>query len=136
MNKYRVVFFDLDHTLWDYDKNSFETLTDLYHNYDLHKLGGVTLDSFMMHFAKVNHGLWDQYNKGQISRDAIRNERFDRILKSMDIEATDHALKMLDDYINLCPLKTHVLPHTFEILEYLKPRYDLYILTNGFNDVQ
>lgn len=136
MQKYSVIFFDLDHTLWDYDKNSSETLTDLYHNYKLHELGGVSLDAFLKQFGKVNNNLWDQYNKGEISRETIRNERFERIFKSMNIEISDQALKMSDDYISLCPLKTHVLPHTYDVLDYLKSRYELYILTNGFNDVQ
>lgn len=136
MQKYKVVFFDLDHTLWDYDRNSAETLRELYHSYNLYELGGVSLTNFLHHFDKVNNSLWDQYNKGQISRDIIRAERFKRILKSMDIEAPEEALQMSKDYISLCPQKTNLLPHAHEVLAHLKLKYELYILTNGFNDVQ
>ena len=136
MGKYNVVFFDLDHTLWDYDRNSVETLSDLYNNYNIQEIGGISLETFLKQFVKVNDSLWDMYNKGQISRETIRLERFERILHSMHIDIGNKTLEMSEDYIRPCPLKPHVIPHTFEVLDYLKPNYELYILTNGFDDVQ
>lgn len=136
MQKYKVVFFDLDHTLWDYDRNSVETLKQLYTDHQLYDLGGFNITKFLTQFDKVNNYLWDQYNKGQISRDVIRKERFVRIFKNLHLEDHHRALQMSEEYVNLCPLKTHLIPHTHEVLQHLQKQYDLRLLTNGFNDIQ
>ncbi|MEP2771384.1 MAG: YjjG family noncanonical pyrimidine nucleotidase [Fulvivirga sp.] len=136
MQQYRTIFFDLDHTLWDYDTNSVEALSDLFHKYELHQAKGITLDGFLETFTKVNNKLWNNYNKGHIERDDIRQKRFDKILKKFGITDMDKSLMMSEEYISICPTKTNVFPYTFETLEYLKNKYNLYILTNGFDDVQ
>ncbi|ELR69141.1 2-haloalkanoic acid dehalogenase [Fulvivirga imtechensis AK7] len=136
MRNYRVIFFDLDHTLWDYDKNSHETLNDLYHNYQLHTLGGFSFDQFYHRFGEVNSGLWSQYHQGAIDRSVIRNERFGRVLNHFKVSDPELALRISDDYILQCPAKTNLFPYTHDVLRYLSSKYKLYILTNGFDDVQ
>lgn len=136
MQKYRTIFFDLDHTLWDYEKNSVEALSDLYHKYELNQAKEITLPAFLATFNKVNHKLWNNYNKGHINRDEIRKSRFDRILKNFGINNMEKSLKISEEYISICPTKTNLFPYTIETLDYLKERYQLFILTNGFDDVQ
>ena len=136
MKQYRAVFFDLDHTLWDYEKNSMETLTELYYEFGLSKRPKIGLQAFVDTFNKVNSKLWAHYNKGHIDRDAIKDQRFKRIFHSFDIRHDIMALEMSEEYIARCPTKTHLFPHAEKMLSYLQPRYDLYILTNGFNDIQ
>ena len=136
MQKYRVILFDLDHTLWDYEKNSHETLNELYNNYKLKTLCGFSFDQFHDRFGQVNSGLWRQYDHGLIDRSTIRQERFNRILKHFRVKDPELALRMSDDYLNLCPTKTNLFPYTHDVLGYLKQKYDLYILTNGFDDIQ
>jgi len=136
MKKYEVLFFDLDHTLWDYDKNSVEALSDLYHKYELSDYKSLTLELFLETFTKVNSQLWSNYNKGHIDRDEIRKKRFLNILKKYNISDESISLSMSDDYVRSCPLKTNLFPYTHEVLTYLKDKYTLYILTNGFDDVQ
>lgn len=136
MQKYKVILFDLDHTLWDYEKNSQETLNEIYVNYKLNALCGFSFDQFHDRFGRVNSGLWRQYDHGLIDRTTIRQERFHRILKHFRIQDTELALRLSDDYLSLCPTKTNLLPHTHDVLSYLKQKYDLYILTNGFDDIQ
>lgn len=136
MQKYEVLFFDLDHTLWDYEKNSTEALSDLYNKYELEKTDQVSLELFLKTFEKVNNKLWNNYNKGHIGRDYIRENRFLRILESFGIKDENMSNYMSEEYLSTCPQKTHLFPHTLDVLNYLQKKYRLFILTNGFNDVQ
>lgn len=138
MSAYQVILFDLDHTLWDYETNSVETLRDLYHHYDLpgRAATSITFDHFMDTFNTVNDGLWNNYNKGHIDRDVIKNRRFKDILATYEVKDEALCTSLSADYISMCPTKTALFPHTHDVLQHLGARYDLYILTNGFNDVQ
>lgn len=136
MKKYKVVLFDLDHTLWDYETNSFETLTDLHSLHQLDRYAGLSAEAFVKHFHRVNFNLWDSYNKGNIDRNYIKNNRFQKILKKSGIEDATLAEKLSNQYISTCQRKTNLMPFAVEILDNLKKKYPLFILTNGFDDVQ
>jgi putative hydrolase of the HAD superfamily len=136
INSYKHIFFDLDHTLWDYEKNSNEALAELYLKYQLKSLGVNNCDEFNLCFEEVNSSLWSDYNKNKISRDGIREQRFLRILNSFEINDLELSNKLSTEYLMLCPTKPHLMPYTLEVLDYLKENYHLHILTNGFNDVQ
>ena len=136
INTYKHIFFDLDHTLWDYEKNSNEALNELFLKYELNKLGVSDSIEFNLCFDRINRSLWSDYNKNKISRDGIREQRFLRILSQFKIEDTDLSNKLSTEYLMLCPTKPHLMPHTIEVLDYLKNHYHLHILTNGFKDVQ
>ncbi len=136
MISHEVVFFDLDHTLWDYETNSLETLQELFDEYQLSNLADVSFDQFINKFKKVNNKLWDNYNRGLIDRETIKKKRFEKILKSFSIHKPDMSISMSEDYIKNCPYKTNLMPFTHETLDYLHKKYPLYLLTNGFDDVQ
>lgn len=136
INSYKHIFFDLDHTLWDYEKNSNEALNELFLKYKLNSLGINNCEQFTLCFEEVNRSLWDDYNKNKISRDGIREQRFLRILSQFEINNLELSEKLSTEYLMLCPTKPHLIPFTFEVLDYLKVNYQLHILTNGFNDVQ
>lgn len=136
LKKYTTIFFDLDHTLWDYEKNSMETLKELYYEYGLSERPKIQLAEFYTVFDKVNQKLWANYNKGHIGRDDIRNQRFKKILKEFGIRHDPMALDISDEYIKRCPKKQNLMPHAETILNYLSSDYTLCLLTNGFNDVQ
>jgi YjjG family noncanonical pyrimidine nucleotidase len=134
--QYKTIFFDLDHTLWDYDQNSLETLKDIFIDYGIEKKSNATFEEFFKKFNKVNDKLWANYNRGLIDREVIRTKRFQKILRHFKIIDQDMTLSMSSDYIKLCPQKTNLMPYAIETLEYLLPKYPLYLLTNGFDDVQ
>jgi len=136
LKTYKHIFFDLDHTLWDYEKNSEEALMELITKYDLLNLGVSSTAHFFSTFNTINRGLWDEFNKNKISRDNIRTERFLKILSVYSIKNLKLSEQLSEEYLMLCPTKPHVLPFTFEVLEYLKEKYHLHVLTNGFKDVQ
>ncbi len=136
MNQIRAIFFDLDHTLWDYDQSSNETLTELFQEHSLRSLLQCTAADFIECFQEVNARLWDQYNHHIINRDAIRARRFSEIFHAFNVENEPLALLLSDQYIQECPTKPNLLPYAREALDYLAKAYPLHILSNGFDDVQ
>ncbi len=134
--KYQHIFFDLDHTLWDFEKNSSEALEELFYTYELgyHKL--FTLDEFIATFQAVNYKLWSDYDLDIIDRNNIREQRFLKIFEELGIEQPSFTTEISEAYLRLCPTKKNILPYTTEILDYLKGRYHLHIITNGFTDIQ
>lgn len=135
MKKYDLVLFDLDHTLWDYETNSKETLVELFENYELRKRN-VQVDDFLASFSKINTALWDLYDRGQLHRDVIRFHRFEKILIELGVDDYDMSLKLSADYIEHSPKKPNLIDGAKEILDYLHPKYPMAIVTNGFDDVQ
>ncbi len=133
--KYKHLFFDLDRTLWDFDRNSRDALADILQHYGLldHSLDA---GSFYDTYNRINDRFWSQYRAGQIGKEFMRKERFVLALAAYGIHNEELAAKIGEDYIRLSPYKTSLIPHTVETLEYLHARYALYIITNGFDDVQ
>lgn len=133
---YQCVFFDLDHTLWDYETNAAEALSELYTQYRLDQLGAVPFHSFYQNFVVINTRIWDQYDRGEIHRDVIRNDRFNQVFQQSGINNYDLSLKFSHDYIQESPKKGALVPHARDVLDYLKEKYPMYIITNGFEEIQ
>lgn len=133
--KYKHIFFDLDRTLWDFEQNMRETLVSLY---ERHNLSRYIPDSrtFQDTFNKHNDRLWSSYRRGEIRKDILRVKRFDLTLRDFGLNSMDLALVIGDEYVAEGPTRTALVPHAVEILEYLKPKYKLHIITNGFNETQ
>ncbi|GAB4330693.1 MAG: YjjG family noncanonical pyrimidine nucleotidase [Flammeovirgaceae bacterium] len=138
MPPYRHIFFDLDHTLWDFEKCSQETLTELYIEYDLKKVGIHHLPTFLEAFSRINRQLWALYDNNQISKEDVRKNRFPMIIKHLGISDTSFLHEIEVEYLKRCPQKPHLIPHSREVLNYLQEKgtYRLHILTNGFADIQ
>lgn len=136
MKTYQHLFFDLDHTLWDYDRNVTESLTELYHLYELVNLGIPTFEAFFQSFHQVNFQLWDWYNVGKIDKHNLRKERFPRIFTHAGGKAEAIPQEFEEDFMNRTSSKPHVFPHSKEILTYLKANYRIHVITNGFNESQ
>lgn len=136
MKNYQCVLFDLDHTLWDYDANCREALIDLHNEYELGKRSDHTFEEFHQVFISINNELWDQYDRGLIHRDVIRNERFHRILQGVNIRDYNLSLELSQQYILQSPKKKNLIPNAIPMLDYLKGNYTLMIITNGFDEIQ
>jgi YjjG family noncanonical pyrimidine nucleotidase len=136
VSKYKCILFDLDHTLWDYESNCAETINDLFHKYDLKHRGVDSPAHFLKTFNAINTPLWDQYDRGEIHRDVIRFERFNRILLQVGIDDYPMSLQMSADYVAESPRKKNLMPFAIDVLDYLQATYVLYIVTNGFDDIQ
>jgi YjjG family noncanonical pyrimidine nucleotidase len=133
---YQCVLFDLDHTLWDYESNSEESLAELFVRYQLADRSGSTFGDFFSTFITVNTDLWDRYDKGLIERSVIRTERFHRVLLGIGVDDYALSLRFSADYLEESPKKKNLIPGSMEILQYLSEKYPLYIVTNGFDEIQ
>ena len=135
MKRYKCILFDLDHTLWDYETNSREALSELY---DQFKLGerGVREQGFLQTFYVINNELWDLYDRGLLHRDVIRKERFHRIFMAHGVDDYDMSLRFSSEYLEHSPKKKNLMEGCKETLDYLLPKYSLVIVTNGFDEIQ
>jgi putative hydrolase of the HAD superfamily len=131
----RHLFFDLDHTLWDYETSSTETLKEIWSAYRLADKD-VPLENFLQQFSEVNDGLWKQLHAGEITKDVIRKERFPTILSRLSINNYQLATEIQDVYINTCPTKSYLIEGAMDLLEHISGRYKLHIITNGFGEIQ
>ena len=136
MKQYKSVFFDLDHTLWDYDTNSYETLAELYSEHQISEKVGIEFQNFHDSFQQVNLKLWEQYDRGFIDREVIRNDRFKMVLSELGNEDHNLAFRLGNHYSILSPTKKNLVPNTLEVLNYLLEKYPLYLVTNGFEEMQ
>ena len=126
----KALFFDWDHTLWDHDLNAKEVLLDLAVEYEL----AIEPLSYWATFEKINNGLWDQYAAGEISQAELRETRFVRFFQELRVEGP--AEEFGDKYLERAPRKTNLMPGAFEVIQDLAAHFPLYILTNGFDDIQ
>ncbi|MBN8694971.1 MAG: YjjG family noncanonical pyrimidine nucleotidase [Bacteroidetes bacterium] len=133
---YQHIFFDLDRTLWDFETNSHETLIELIDKYKLVEKGISSPTTFIKEYYAINDVLWEEYRQGKIDKELLRFERFKRALDKYEIVDRKLVEDFGNDYVYLSPLKTNLLPHTEEILDYLRSKYILHIITNGFEEVQ
>lgn len=135
MKRYKNIYFDLDRTLWDFERNAHEAFYDLYYQYNL-STNIPSVDALTQRYHYHNERLWEEYRKGRIKKEFLRVYRFQLIFN--DFNYKDDALAGLISvkYLELAPLKTHLIPHTMEVLNYLTDNYSLHVITNGFQEVQ
>jgi putative hydrolase of the HAD superfamily len=134
---YKDLFFDLDHTLWDFETNSKETIQELYTTHRLAELGIVDFDGFYSTYSAHNYRLWDRYTKGFIKQEELRWKRVYLSLLDFKVANEPLAKQMSQAYLEILPNKKHLFPYTIEILEYLKQKdYKMHLITNGFESVQ
>lgn len=127
------VFFDLDHTLWDFEKNSALAFAIIFEKHNIQ----LNLERFLEFYVPINHKYWEWFRVEKITRDELRYGRFKEAFDLMDYTIDDAVIEQLsDDYIHYLPHNNHLFDGTIELLEYLKPKYRLHIITNGFSEVQ
>ncbi|RYY68543.1 MAG: noncanonical pyrimidine nucleotidase, YjjG family [Chitinophagaceae bacterium] len=136
-NKYQHLYFDLDHTLWDFDKNAKVTLTEIYAVFELDKKVDALFDDFYQKYLFHNQVLWDRYHKGFINAEDLKWKRMWRTLLDYKIADETLAKNISGKFLEILPTQKEVFPHTFEILDYLAQKnYQLHLITNGFELTQ
>lgn len=133
---YKHLFFDLDHTLWDFDTNSRETMRQVYRIFDLERKGISDFDAFYAIYHDHNERLWSRFRKGFIKRDELRWKRMWHTLLDFKMPHTQTAHEMSSAYLEILPQQRRLMPYAKEILEYCSGRYELHIITNGFEATQ
>jgi putative hydrolase of the HAD superfamily len=137
MGRYKHLFFDLDHTLWDFDANARLTLEELYHALQLVTLGISDFELFYTSYMTHNLKLWEKYRNGIIKVDELRWKRMWYTLIDFKIGDEKLARDMGLRFLNMLPTRTLLFPHTKECLGYLAEKgYRLHLITNGFEETQ
>lgn len=134
--RYTDIFFDLDGTLWDFETNSLETLKEIYDNHQLEKAGIPGFEQFIQVYHNHNTRLWNLYRDGNLEKELLKRRRFADTLNDFGIDNASLTETIAEEYVSISPTKTNLFQHTHEILCYLKGKYRLHIITNGFNEVQ
>lgn len=137
MSKYKTLFFDLDHTLWDFEKNSVATLQVLYDETGLAQRGVAAFDDFNTVYHEINDKLWDRFRRGFLSREDLRWKRMMQTLVHYRIHDEPLARLMSERYLEILPTQTHLFPHCHDMLAYCVERnYGMHLITNGFELTQ
>jgi putative hydrolase of the HAD superfamily len=131
------IFFDLDHTIWDFETNATDSLKDLYQLLNLQSKGIDSFDYFLKQYLHHNTLMWEKYHKGEITAQDLKWKRMHRTLVDFKIGDEKLAVQMSDAFLEILPEKKSVFPYTFEILDYLTNKnYSLHLITNGFEKTQ
>lgn len=136
MKNYSHIFFDLDNTLWDFDRNSAEVLEELFHKYKLLDLGVPSFEVFLDKYKNRNEMMWEQYRLGKIDKVTLRDKRFSLTFWDIGLDAELAPVELSEEYIKISPTKKNLFPHAHEVLSVLKEKYTLHIITNGFEEAQ
>lgn len=127
------VFFDLDHTLWDFEKNSALAFEKVLRKHTIN----VNLDDFLEHYVPLNLKYWELYRHEKVTQEVLRYGRLKDTFDLLHYEIDDATIDLLSkEYIHYLPQFNHLFEGTIEVLDYLKPKYKLHIITNGFQEVQ
>lgn len=133
---YKHLFFDLDRTLWDFDAAAEVAFERIYEKYDLKSLGIPSAHEFHEVYHPLNERLWELYRAEKITKDDLSRTRFVLPLEHYGIRDTALADHLSEDYVYWSPRIVRLVPGTMELLDYLKPKYHLHLITNGFQEVQ
>jgi len=134
--KYKHIFFDLDHTLWDFETNSVNALKQLYETEKLLERGIVNFDNFHRRYKYINDRYWAKYHHGHATKAQVRVNRFLDALHEFGVKDADLAERMAQGYLDISPKLNALFPDTVEVLQYLQSKYTLHLITNGFAEVQ
>lgn len=133
--KYKSLFFDLDDTLWAFSDNAHETFEEVYHQHGFQRYFD-SFEQFYSLYQKRNRELWIEYGEGRITKEQLNRQRFFFPLQSVGVKDETLAQRFSEDFFAIIPTKSGLMPHAKEVLEYLSSRYHLYILSNGFRELQ
>jgi putative hydrolase of the HAD superfamily len=136
MQKYKYLFFDLDHTIWDFEENAKQSLGEIFGT-ELQQKLNTDFDSFFNRYSHHNIVLWDRYERGFIGVEELKWKRMYRAMLDFKIADEELSKDLSLQFLEILPTKKEVFPHCFEVLSYLKEKnYELHLITNGFEKVQ
>ncbi len=135
MKKYKHVFFDLDRTIWDFEKNSGATIKEILNTFNLaDKIPDES--EFVKRYHIYNEHLWSLYRENKITKPVLRTERFRLLINDYNISSGTLVDEISKYYIENTPRKPFLIDGAKSILEYLNPKYQMHIISNGFTKSQ
>ena len=133
--KYKNLFFDLDDTIWAFSRNARDTFEEVYQKYSFDRYFD-SFDHYYTLYQRRNTELWLEYGEGKVTKEELNCQRFFYPLQAVGVEDEALAERFSEDFFAIIPTKSGLMPHAKEVLEYLAPQYNLYILSNGFRELQ
>ncbi len=133
--QYKNLFFDLDDTLWAFSYNARDTFEEMYRKYEYDRYFR-SFQHFYELYERRNVELWAEYADGKVTKDELNRQRFLYPLEAVGEGDAALAKAFSEDFFAVIPTKSRLMPHAREVLEYLAPKYNLYILSNGFQELQ
>ena len=134
-SQYKNLFFDLDDTLWAFSLNARDTFEEMYQKYDYDRFFR-SFQHFYTLYQYRNVELWEEYGRAQVSKEELTRQRYLYPLEAVGAGDAALAEAFSDDFFSVIPTKSRLMPHAYEVLEYLAGKYNLYILSNGFRELQ
>lgn len=134
-HKYKNLFFDLDDTLWAFSANARDAFEEMYRKYDYDRFFS-SFDHFYQLYQRRNAELWEEYGRGLVTKEELNRQRFLYPLEQVGRGDASLAQRFSDDFFAVIPTKRKLMPHAREVLDHLSGRYHLYILSNGFQELQ
>lgn len=122
--------------MWDFEKNSREALLQLFSDHEIEKKCGVDFMGFIDAYEAINHDLWHKYSLQLTTKAELRYQRFYKAFSQFGYEDLSLAHHWAEEYLTISPYKTHLIEGTMDVLDYLKDKYSLHLITNGFKEVQ
>ncbi|WP_440069621.1 YjjG family noncanonical pyrimidine nucleotidase [Tenacibaculum discolor] len=127
------LFFDLDHTLWDFDRNSKLTFQQIFEEQKIN----IPIHDFLEAYIPVNLRYWKLYREDKVEKSALRYHRLKETFDSLEYTVSDKLINLIsEDYIRYLPNFNYLFDDAIEVLQYLEKKYHLHIITNGFEEVQ
>ncbi|MGQ3676836.1 YjjG family noncanonical pyrimidine nucleotidase [Tenacibaculum discolor] len=127
------LFFDLDHTLWDFDRNSKLTFQQIFEEQKIN----IPIHDFLEAYIPVNLRYWKLYREDKVEKSALRYHRLKETFDSLEYKVSDNLINLIsEDYIRYLPNFNYLFDDAIEVLQYLEKKYHLHIITNGFEEVQ
>ena len=127
------IFFDLDHTLWDFEANSKKTFSYIFNKNDL----DIEFEDFIEVYQPINHRYWKLFREDKVSKAELRYGRLKEAFEAIDFDSNDALIHLLsEEYITYLANHNALFENAIPVLEYLQPKYKMHIITNGFEEVQ
>ena len=127
------IFFDLDHTLWDFEANSKKTFSYIFDKNDLE----IEFNDFIEVYKPINHRYWKLFREDKVTKAQLRYGRLKEAFQAIDFESNDELIHLLsEEYIRYLANHNALFENAIQVLEYLQPKYKMHIITNGFEEVQ
>ena len=135
-NNITHIFWDLDHTIWDYSTNARLTIFELYEKHEVHKTTEHGPEIFHKTYCKHNDLAWENYRKGIIDKTVLRQRRFKDTFIELGMEQEGMYQLFEKEFVEICPTKGHLMPGALEALNHFHLKFDQHIITNGFKETQ
>lgn len=132
---YEHLFFDWDHTLWDFETNSKKVLEQIYYEYNLRRFGILSPNHFIEVYMPINYRMWREFREGKIDTETVKYKRFEETFKEFGVINIDLAMEVKAFYLSRLPLGGVLMPNVIQTLSELEGKYQLHVVTNGFLEV-